>query len=494
MTQIVTAGSAPPFSDSFTNNNQPSGYTYDASGNLIVEPLSQANDYTYDAENRMTGFSGSGGNATYAYDDNDHRIQMTIQGGTTTVYIYSEDKVIAEYDNGAVPSSPSREYIYSGGGPDSSLGPQLVAKIENGTTQYYHQDHLSTRVITDGTTGSPTYGQVIGQQGHFPFGETWYTSGTTTKWLFTTYERDQQSGNNSGLDYALARFYDSRVASFCSADPVEGSPDDPQSWNRYAYARNDPVNATDPSGKFLPFLIALFALLEHLVVGVAATLAEVGGAVGQVLDNTIVITWGSGTVGGATVTGANGLPALTATTGALSFNVGGTLALSAADGLAAGLAVGGAGQAQSGPQKPVKKDCPPVPTHPPGVSVDDNIRWAEGPPPDTTNPDALAAEYQGHVTQWFDRICCQNSQWNYKGGGQSQYDAFGNFNFGATGSAIGIPANVLLRGAGLVKWLKLRPDKFGKPLGKFPYGNQPEKQKAIQDGIRYYQNNCMQGG
>lgn len=105
----------------------------------------------------------------------------------------------------------------------------------------------------------------------------------------------------------------------------------------------------------------------------------------------------------------------------------------------------------------------------------------------------MAGEYQGHVGQWFDRICCDSSKWNYKALG-SQYDAFGNFNFGATGSAIGIPANVLLRGAGLAKWLKLRPDKFGQPMGKFPYGNQPDKQQAIQDGIRYYQNNCMHSG
>ncbi len=47
----------------------------------------------------------------------------------------------------------------------------------------------------------------------------------------------------------LARYYDSRTGTFCSADPLAGSPDDPQSWNRYAYGRNDPIDITDPSGK-----------------------------------------------------------------------------------------------------------------------------------------------------------------------------------------------------------------------------------------------------
>jgi hypothetical protein len=47
----------------------------------------------------------------------------------------------------------------------------------------------------------------------------------------------------------LARYYDSRAGTFCSADPLAGHPDDPQSWNRYPYGRNDPIDVTDPSGK-----------------------------------------------------------------------------------------------------------------------------------------------------------------------------------------------------------------------------------------------------
>jgi RHS repeat-associated protein len=110
------------------------------------------------------------------------------------------------------------------------------------------------RVWTDGTPGSPTYGQAIAQQGSYPYGESWYTtgSGAPDNFIFTSYERDQESG----LDYAMARYYDSTVGRFCSADPLGGQPDDPQSWNRYAYVRNDPVNMTDPSGQgWLSFLI-----------------------------------------------------------------------------------------------------------------------------------------------------------------------------------------------------------------------------------------------
>ena len=84
----------------------------------------------------------------------------------------------------------------------------------------------------------------MGQQGHYPFGESWYSTSTTTKWQFTTYERDSESG----LDYAMFRYDSSRLGRFMTPDPFGGSLGDPQSLNRYVYTRNDPVNLADPLG------------------------------------------------------------------------------------------------------------------------------------------------------------------------------------------------------------------------------------------------------
>jgi RHS repeat-associated protein len=270
-TQAVTAGTAPGASLTFGLNgmnssttNQPNGYTYDASGNLTVEPLSPSNNYTYDGENRMVAFSGTNGAASYTYDGNGNRVQNSLTGGTSTVSIFAGSAMIAEYDNGATPTSPSREYVQSA----ATGQPQLLAMITGGTTTtFYHNDHLSVRLTTDGTVGSPTYGQVLSQEGHFPFGESWYQSGPTNKWFFTSYDRDSESG----LDYALARYYDSRTGTFCSADPLAGSPDDPQTWNRYPYGRNDPVDMIDPSGQgFLGWLELAGLLLTDIATGGAA--------------------------------------------------------------------------------------------------------------------------------------------------------------------------------------------------------------------------------
>jgi RHS repeat-associated protein len=223
--------------------NRISGFTYDASGNLTVQPIPgfPSRNFTYDGNGCETSFSGPSGIATYTCDGNSVRVKKAVSGGTTTVYIFAGGTDITEYDNGSAVTSPSREFIYAGG--------KLVATLANNsgnvTTTYDHSDHRSIRLMTDGTPGNPTYGQMIGQQGTDAWGEAWYSGTATTTLVYTSYQRDQESG----LDYAMARYYDSAFGRFCSADPVGGSVDDPQTWNRYIYVRDDPVNLMDPSGR-----------------------------------------------------------------------------------------------------------------------------------------------------------------------------------------------------------------------------------------------------
>jgi RHS repeat-associated protein len=98
---------------------------------------------------------------------------------------------------------------------------------------------LSNRLVTN-SAGSAT--ETLGT---YPFGESWYNA-TNDKLIFTTYERDAESGN----DYAMARSYANRLGGFQSPDPLSGSLTDPQSLNHYSYVSNDPTNSLDPSGAF----------------------------------------------------------------------------------------------------------------------------------------------------------------------------------------------------------------------------------------------------
>jgi len=164
----------------------------DLSGNLT-------NDYVFFGGKRIARHTASGGlgSGTYTYDGNGLRVKK-VAGSTTTVYIFSGAKVIAEYANGAAPSSPTREYIYAGGA--------LLARIDSTGTNYYHQDHLSNRMVTNSSGG------VAAEMGHFPFGESWYNA-TNDKLYFTTYEYDSESGNHYAMArYPFARFIRARRA------------------------------------------------------------------------------------------------------------------------------------------------------------------------------------------------------------------------------------------------------------------------------------------
>ena len=60
---------------------------------------------------------------------------------------------------------------------------------------------------------------------------------------------------DSGCDSMHARYYNPNVARFLSVDPGRDvDPTTPQSWNMYAYVRNNPVNQTDPDGRAINLL------------------------------------------------------------------------------------------------------------------------------------------------------------------------------------------------------------------------------------------------
>lgn len=132
-----------------------------------------------------------------------------------------------------------------------------------------------------------------------------------------------------------------------------------------------------------------------------------------------------------------------------------------------------------------KKKRPQAPLAPPGVDLDANIQLTE----------LMAAGPPGLELWWFAGMVMPGGPWDYKLQDPTlKYEPFGNFHYGATGSALGVPAPVLRRAAGLVQVLDRRAyrAKYGKPWGGFPHGDQPKDQRYIQLGMDYYQ--CKFGG
>jgi RHS repeat-associated protein len=74
------------------------------------------------------------------------------------------------------------------------------------------------------------------------------SSGNLPTQRFTGQQRDAEEG----LDYFGARYYASRSGRFTTVDPamdIDAALVDPQRWNRYAYALNNPLKFTDPDGR-----------------------------------------------------------------------------------------------------------------------------------------------------------------------------------------------------------------------------------------------------
>jgi RHS repeat-associated protein len=80
-----------------------------------------------------------------------------------------------------------------------------------------------------------------------PFGEEWPASSSTERRLYVGKERDQETG----FDYSGARYYSPTSGRFTSPDPITADAVrllNPQRWNQYAYAANNPLTNGDPNG------------------------------------------------------------------------------------------------------------------------------------------------------------------------------------------------------------------------------------------------------
>ncbi|MHB0972582.1 MAG: RHS repeat-associated core domain-containing protein [Thermoanaerobaculia bacterium] len=123
-----------------------------------------------------------------------------------------------------------------------------------------------------------------------------------------------------------------------------------------------------------------------------------------------------------------------------------------------------------------------------------NCKVPKGPPRANVVKNSLEAEDKGvdDARWWFNQVR-NKGPWDYKQQG-SQYEEFGNFNYGATGAAMGIPDQVLLRAAGYFQPRKAWLPYFGRWWSGAPYGDDPADQVWIQQGIEYYRNSCSCSG
>ncbi len=121
-------------------------------------------------------------------------------------------------------------------------GAKPVAYYANGSTHFEHQDWLGTERMRT------TYnGGVEGSYQSLPFGDGQATSGADTD---ANHYAQLDLDAESGTAHAQQRQDSNAQGRWLSPDPYHGSYQtrNPQSFNRYVYAGNNPLAAADPSG------------------------------------------------------------------------------------------------------------------------------------------------------------------------------------------------------------------------------------------------------
>ncbi|HUI87937.1 MAG TPA: RHS repeat-associated core domain-containing protein [Anaerolineales bacterium] len=170
---------------------------------------------------------------SFAYDGDGNRTsQVYITGGNSTTTLYC---MAGAYE---VTGSSVKKYY--------SFASMTIAVNDGSGLKYLLTDQLGSVVAVANSDGS-----LASQQRYMPFGQvrTDVTSPNPQSG-YTDFSYTGQRNVSGGLglmDYH-ARFYDNLIGRFISPDSVVPDSKNSQSFNRYAYANNNPVLYDDPTG------------------------------------------------------------------------------------------------------------------------------------------------------------------------------------------------------------------------------------------------------
>jgi len=223
-------------------------FGYDDNGNQTTRTMTNTDSLVYDAENRLVRVdrAGVGTIASFMYDGDGKRVLAT-QGGVTTAYVGN----YFEWSAGS-----GRSYYY--------INNLRIGTRQGATMLYLLGDSLGSTSVSIDASQTAT-----AEMRYKAYGEQRVASGT----LPTTYRFTGQRFDESiGLMYYGARYYDQLLGRFVQADTIVPEPGNPQRLNRYAYANNNPLTYTDPTGHFA--WIAVGAAVGALVGAASVALPQ----------------------------------------------------------------------------------------------------------------------------------------------------------------------------------------------------------------------------
>ena len=223
--QNIDVGSASlPFFRDLTGDNLPDLLIGESGGKLRL----------YNATKKTISLPDPG--TKFKYDALGNRISKTTSG-TETRYVNDITGdlpyVLAELNSSNQPQSLN---LYAGG--LTSFGPAA-----SNSRLYPLTDALGNiRFLTNSS------GTLVARYSYDPYGNIRKKEGSVNS-TFTF--SGEQFDPETSLTFLRARYYDSSTGTFLSRDPVLGPLDTPLEHGEYLYARNNPVNLSDPSGELV---------------------------------------------------------------------------------------------------------------------------------------------------------------------------------------------------------------------------------------------------
>jgi RHS repeat-associated protein len=246
-------------------------YSYDANGNLTS--ISAGNEaFTYNAKNQTTSINGIP--MTYSGADQKQRVQAD---GTSYVN--------APFGISSQTSSSGTTYYTR-----DNRGNLVDERTPSGTFSYLF-DGLGSIVGLSNSSGN-----LVGSERYQydPFGNLLTNPVSTTLQSNIWRYAGGQFDSGTKLTKFGVRYYDPSAGRWTQQDPIGGSLFDPQSSNRYVYAKCDPVNVVDLSGAscIQDAITTIIALLGSAADGFLAGLGLLAVAAGEAtLTAGLVFSW-----------------------------------------------------------------------------------------------------------------------------------------------------------------------------------------------------------
>ncbi|ODN43253.1 RHS repeat domain-containing protein [Piscirickettsia litoralis] len=229
--------------------NVSENFTYDAYGD-ITSNNGSSKEFTYNDSMQLVSahgknpLTGQSFDVHYYYDGNGNRVQIT-QGDQTILEVHNSKSQLLYRWN--LKTNQVTDYIYLNNKKVAEVTHAAGQKATASNATYLYNDILGSPLQEVNASGQVSWNP---SQSYRPFGTEVYQTNEKEEHISYTGKLHDDS---TGLSYYGARYYDPVIGRFLSIDPAAIDVNRPITFNRYAYAADNPMTYIDPDGRDFSF-------------------------------------------------------------------------------------------------------------------------------------------------------------------------------------------------------------------------------------------------